>query len=74
MLAARHDDDDGDRSLKQVLSVYTYVCRRIPHGVEINVLDGDIAGIEFELQLYYYVHIRTNTLKEGMTPLYPTIC
>ena len=41
---------------------------------DINVLNGNILGSEFELQSFYYVNFRTNTLRRGMnlrfTPSY----
>ena len=33
-----------------------------PCGVAVNML-------EFELELHYYVHFRTNTLEKGRNPL-----
>ena len=35
--------------------------KRGPHGEVANVLDCDIVVSEFELQLRYYIHFRTNT-------------
>ena len=43
--------------------------RGCPCGVMIKVLDCGIVVSEFELQLHYYVHFRTNTLGKGMNPL-----
>ena len=37
--------------------------------VEVNVLDYNIIAREFELQLRYYVHFRTNTLRKSLNPL-----
>ena len=36
-----------------------------------KVLDGDPEVSEFELQLRYYVHFRTNTPGKDMNPLIP---
>ena len=38
-------------------------------GVIAKVLDCDLEESEFELQSYYYVYFRTNTLRKGMNPL-----
>ena len=43
--------------------------RRGPYIVVPNVQGCDIGVTEFELQSFYYVHIRTNTLGKGMNPL-----
>ena len=43
------------------LNAVSYEQRGIPHDVLVNMLD--------KLQLRYHVHIRTNTLEEGMNPL-----
>ena len=40
-----------------------------PRDVMVNALDYGIVMSEFELQLRYYVHFRTNTLGKGMNPL-----
>ena len=40
-----------------------------PRGVMVKALDCRIAVSEFELQLRYYVHFRTNTLGKGMNLL-----
>ena len=40
-------------------------------GVVANVLDCDVTVSEFELQLHYYVHFRTNILRKSMNPLTP---
>ena len=37
-----------------------------------NVLDCSIVESEFELQLPYYVHFRTNTLGKGMKHFIPS--
>ena len=37
-----------------------------PHGVVVNVLDCDFVVSEFELQLPYYIHFRTNAFGKGM--------
>ena len=42
------------------------------HSEVANMLNGDFLLSEFELQLRYYVHFRTNTLWERMNPLIPT--
>ena len=41
-----------------------------PHDAVVDVLDCDIVGSEFKLQLHYYIHCWTNSLKEGMKPLF----
>ena len=40
-------------------------------GSMANVLDCDIVVSESELQLRYYVHFRTKTLRKGMNTPYP---
>ena len=35
----------------------------------VKVLDGNLKESEFEIQLHYYVHFRTNNLEEGMNSL-----
>ena len=40
-----------------------------PGGVMVKAMDYRIAVREFELQLRYYVHFRTNTLGKDMNPL-----
>ena len=40
-------------------------------GVVANELDCNILVNEFEPQLRYYVHFRTNTLGKDMSPLIP---
>ena len=42
-----------------------------PRGVMVNALNCRIVVSEFELQLHYYVHFRTNALGKGMNPPYP---
>ena len=37
--------------------------------VMVKTMDSGIVVSEFELQSRYYVHFRTNALKEGMNPL-----
>ena len=45
-----------------------------PHGFVVNVPDYDMVVNEFELQLRYNIHFRTNTLRKGMNSLVlPTI-
>ena len=39
-----------------------------PHGVMVKAIDCRIVVSEFELQLRYYVNLRTNTLGKGMNP------
>ena len=41
-------------------------------GVVAKVLDYDKLVREFALQLRYYVHFRTNTLRKGMNSLFLT--
>ena len=43
--------------------------RGCPRSVMVKVLECGILVSGFELQLRYYVHIRTNTLRKGMNPL-----
>ena len=40
-----------------------------PRGVMVKAMDWEIVVSEFELQSYYYVHFRKNTLGKGMNPL-----
>ena len=40
-----------------------------PRGVMVKAQDCGIVASEFELQLRYYVHFRTNTLGKDMNPL-----
>ena len=40
--------------------------RWIPSSVMAKVLDCGLTISEFELQLYYYTHLQTNTLVKGM--------
>ena len=40
----------------------------------VKALDYGIVVSEFELQLRYYVHFRTNTLGKGMNPLTHNEC
>ena len=42
---------------------------RCLHGVMVKAMECRIVVSEFELQLDYYVHFRTNILGEGMNPL-----
>ena len=42
---------------------------RCPCVVMVKAMDCGIVVSEFELQLRYYVHFRTNTLGKGMNPL-----
>ena len=50
-------------------SLISYQCKS--HcGVAVNVLDYNIVVSEFDLQLHYYVHFRTNTLEEMYKPFY----
>ena len=44
-----------------------------PHDVVANVQDYSIVVNEFEFQLRYYVHIRTNTLGKSMNPIIPRL-
>ena len=39
---------------------------RISHSIIVKVLDS---GLEFKLQLGYFIHFRTNTLRKGINPL-----
>ena len=41
-----------------------------PCSVVVNVLDCDIVVSEFELQSYYYVRFRGDTLRKAMNPLH----
>ena len=41
-----------------------------PRSVVANVLDCDIAVSEFELQLCYYVHVRSNTFQKSFNPFF----
>ena len=34
----------------------------------VNMLDCSLKVSEFKLQLSYYIHFQTNTLKKGMKP------
>ena len=38
-------------------------------GVVAKLLDYNIAVSDFELQSFYYIHFRTNTLGKGMNSL-----
>ena len=50
------------------------LCGGCPRGVMVKAMDFGTVVSEFELQLHYYVHFRTNTLGKGMNPLIlPTI-
>ena len=40
-----------------------------PHGIVVKVLDCDIVVREFELELRYYFHFRTNTIGKGIKPV-----
>ena len=42
--------------------------KKISRGVVVMVLERDIVVSAFELQLFYYVPIRTNTLAKGINP------
>ena len=42
-----------------------------PSIVMVKELDCSLQVTEFELQTYYYVHFRTNTLGKGIKPLVP---
>ena len=50
-------------------STYYPVSGGCPHGIMVKVMDCEIVANEFELQLRYYIHFRTNTLGKGMNPL-----
>ena len=43
--------------------------RGFPRGVMVKAMDYGVVVSEFELQFCYYVHIRANTIGEGMNPL-----
>ena len=38
----------------------------------VKALDYGIVVIQFEFQLCYYIHFRTNTLGKGYEPPYPS--
>ena len=40
-------------------------------GVVANMMDSNITVSEFELQLRYYVHFRTNNIGKGVYPHIP---
>ena len=42
-----------------------------PLGVVANVMDCNLIVSEFELQLFYYIHYRTNTLGKYMNSIVP---
>ena len=44
-------------------------CGGCPRAVMVKAMDCEIVVSEFELQLHYYDHFRTNTLVKGMNPL-----
>ena len=46
-------------------------CSGCPSVLMLKAMDCGIVASEFELQSRYYVHIRTNTLGNGMNPTYP---
>ena len=41
-----------------------------PHSEVVNVFDSDIVVSEVEFQALYNVHFQTNTLGNGVNPLY----
>ena len=43
--------------------------KRSLRSVVVNVLDSNIVEGEFELQLCYYIHLRTHIFGKGMNPL-----
>ena len=43
--------------------------RGCPRGVMVKAMDFGIVVYEFEIQLCYYIHFRTNTLGKGMNHL-----
>ena len=43
--------------------LFFYLLEGSPSGVVANVLDYDIVVSEFKLQLCYYIHFQTNTLR-----------
>ena len=59
------------RMLTKRLDKKTKEIREGPHGVMVKVLDCRITISEFKLQLHYYIHFRTNTLRKGMSYLSP---
>ena len=54
-------------------SEFVFITRRSPCNVVVNILDGEIAVIEFEPQLRYYVHFWTNTFGENMNSLLSSV-
>ena len=43
----------------------------VPYDVMAQVLNCDLEVSKFELQSFYYVHFRTNTLEKVINPLTP---
>ena len=59
-------------SRKSLTDLFLLLCWSVcPCAVMVKALDCGIVISEFELQSYYNIHFRTNTLKKGMNPLYP---
>ena len=48
--------------------IYAYMGRGCPYSVVANILDCDIVGSKFKLQLCSYIHFWTNALGKGMNP------
>ena len=63
----RHQDiwKKGNSKYLGILKADTHKQRECPRGVMVKAMDCKIVVSEFELQLRYYVHFRTN-----MTPLF----
>ena len=55
-----------------VIYLFTFVCVS-PLGVIVKALDCDLNVSEFELQSFFYVHFRTNTLEKSMNLLIPAV-
>ena len=59
----------GMRSNPSLPSLPVLLSVGCPRDVMVKALDYRIVVSEFELQLCYYVHFRTNTLGKGMNSL-----
>ena len=60
--------------LKPISPFYLTICsRRNPCGVTAKVVDCSLKVSKFELQLCYYIHFQTYTLRKVINPLIPLV-
>ena len=78
-MALKHKNSDADNCfLVKISNKYGSLLSEeftthggCPHGVMIKAMDCGIVVSEFKLQSSYYVHFRTNTLRQSYETPYP---